>query len=118
MGVECGYRDARFCNAGRAESVVSEFDCGGNALRRDHRDRFPQCHMGSHAKGGELLDHIHLAEKALMLGERGEHLMLIVIFPTAAMQRGFVERRKTDAIEFTCEREIDHMFERLTGELA
>lgn len=53
-----------------------------------------------------------------MLEQAGEHLMLVVEFPAAAVHRTLVQWRKADAVELAGDGKIDHVFEGIAGELA
>ncbi len=45
-----------------------------------------------------------------------EHLVLVVEFPAARVERRLVERRERDAVEAPGERELDHVREGLAGD--
>ena len=102
---------------GAAHGAVGERERLVDALGRDLVERGSQRHVRGHARHPLVVEHVHLAEKPLVLREVREHLVLVVEFPAAGVQRRLVERREHDAVEAPGERQLDHVGERLAGDL-
>ena len=86
-----------------------------DARRRDLVERGAQRHVRGHARHPQVVEHVHLAEKALMARQMREHLVLVVEVPAAGVQRGLVERREYDAIEPLRQRQLNHVRKRFAA---
>ena len=67
-----------------------------------------QRHVRGHARHPLVVEHVHLAEEALVAGEVREHLVLVVELPAAGVQRRLVERREQMPSMRAVERQVDH----------
>ena len=104
--------------AQRAQRGVGEPYGVADALGGDQVDGFAQGDVRRHAEGAEFGDDVHLSEEARVTGQFREHLVLVVEFPAAGVQRALVEGREADAVEPARQREVDHDLERFPGQPA
>ena len=115
MRVQRGHSDARMLVPHVAKCRVSQTQRQPDPLRRDHVEGRAERDVRGDPKRRELRNDVHLPEEAGVAGEVREHLVLIGKMPAAAVERGLVERRETDAVKLSIEREVDHVLERVAA---